>query len=99
MNEKVLWRGNTSPFTAHYTVQTSDGSKSRLTCRTVHTCPSCGLRRLIIWNDDNSMLFADLVFGFRETKNGVLHVQSYCRSCRSRVSSSVFSEIEVKNNG
>lgn len=87
MNEKVLAVARPTAFTSHYTVQTSDGT---LQVRTVHTCPRCGYRRLIVWSDDNSMLFADLLFGFRTTKNGVAHVQSYCRQCRSAVALRTF---------
>ena len=88
MNEKVLAKFQPSPFTTHYTVRRSDGS---LDVRTVHTCPCCGTRRLIIWSDENSLLFADIVFGFRKCKSGFnteygnIHVQSYCRNCRSHL--------------
>lgn len=87
MNEKVLAVVRPTAFTSHYTVQCSDGS---LQVRTVHTCPRCGFRRLIIWSDSNSMLFTDLLFGFRKTKNGVVHVQSYCRQCRRAVALRAF---------
>lgn len=83
MNEKVLAVVRPTAFTSHYTVQCSDGM---LQVRTVHTCPSCGLRRLIVWSDDNSMLFADLIFGFRSNKKcGTINIQSYCRQCRSAI--------------
>lgn len=80
MNEKIFSEVHTTPFTTHYTVICSDGS---LECRTVHRCPKCGTGRLIVWRDSNSMLFADIVFGFRKI-GGVPHIQSYCRSCRSK---------------
>ena len=39
MNEKIFSVVRTSPFTAHYTVECTDGS---LEVRTVHRCPKCG---------------------------------------------------------
>ena len=94
MNEKVFSVVRPTTFTSHYTVQCSDGS---LQVRTVHTCPRCGFRRLIIWSDSNSMLFTDLLFGFRKTKNGVVHLQSYCRQCRSAVALRTFHNRGLNN--
>lgn len=103
MNEKVLAVVRPTAFTSHYTVQCSDGS---LQVRTVHTCPRCGCRRLIVWSDHNSMLFADLIFGFRSNRKcGTINIQSYCRKCRSSIvchtchSSSFCHDKECVNNG
>lgn len=85
MNEKVLSVVRPTPFTTYYTVKRTDGFIEK---RTVHRCPKCGVTRLIIRNDENSMLWADIVFGFRSC-NGNEYIQSFCRSCRCRPRSTV----------
>lgn len=94
MNEKVFQVVRTSPFTAHYTVRRTDGI---LEARVVHKCPRCGVSRLIIRSDVNLMLWADIVFGFRNV-DGFEHIQSYCRSCRSAVFARTFSKKDCGKN-